>query len=286
MTETTNLVIGATGNVGSEVVKSLLADGQPVRILTRQQHSSAFSGEHVEVATGDLGQPDTLVPALQGVRAVFLLAGGDDSGTEHVQNVLTTLGNRKDVHIVLLSTLGADSAQLDLAKNHARRETILRESGFSWSIVRPSTFMSNTGQWAQSIRQHAKVFNPNGDGQTAPIAPEDIGAVAAKAMQDKALVGQTLEVTGPELMSTPQQVAVLAKVLDKSIECIDISVEAAVQNMLDSGFPERFARSLGMLMERIRSGQAAVRTETVQQVLGRPATTFEAWATAHKTIWL
>src|SRR5262245_23816985 len=71
------LVTGATGNVGSELVRRLAEGGQPVRALVRRADRGARTAG-VETATGDLNQPGTLAAALAGVRRVFLLGGYAD----------------------------------------------------------------------------------------------------------------------------------------------------------------------------------------------------------------
>lgn len=68
------LVTGATGSVGAELVPQLLAAGQAVRVLTRDPAKAARFGPGVHVATGDLGEPDTLPPALHGVHTVYLIS--------------------------------------------------------------------------------------------------------------------------------------------------------------------------------------------------------------------
>ena len=68
------LVTGATGKVGSEVVRQLAAAGTPVRALVRDPvGASAIRLPGVEIVSGDLARPETLAPALAGVERVFLL---------------------------------------------------------------------------------------------------------------------------------------------------------------------------------------------------------------------
>ena len=66
------LVTGATGNVGGELVKALAARDMSVRALARNPMGATFSAS-VDVAAGDLNDPDSFTPALHGIRKVFLL---------------------------------------------------------------------------------------------------------------------------------------------------------------------------------------------------------------------
>src|SRR5258708_35827404 len=70
------LVTGATGTVGSEVVKQLAATGQRVRALVRDPKKAAKFPKAVEVVHGDLEKPETLAPAFVGVEKAFVLSAG------------------------------------------------------------------------------------------------------------------------------------------------------------------------------------------------------------------
>ncbi|SPL89682.1 Oxidoreductase [[Actinomadura] parvosata subsp. kistnae] len=71
----TILVTGATGTVGRRIVAQLAARGTPVRALTRNPAKAAVP-DGVEVACGDLTEPGTLAPALEGVTGLHLITFG------------------------------------------------------------------------------------------------------------------------------------------------------------------------------------------------------------------
>ncbi|WP_437321684.1 NAD(P)H-binding protein [Sorangium sp. So ce385] len=279
------LVTGATGNVGKELVEELLAAGEKVRVFTRDERKVAHWGARVDKAVGDLARQDTIAPALQGVRAAFLLPVAEADGIDHVRGFVAAAQASGAPRVVLLSSISAGAPEVELARRHAEREHFVRSSGLRWTFVRPGTFMSNTFQWARSIRAERVVYNPHGDGKTAPIAPRDIAAVAARAMTTEELVGQALEVTGPELLSTPDQVEILARVLGTPLRRVDVPVEAARRRMIEAGAPASLAMAVGELIERIRAGKGAMQTDTVERVTGRKPRTFEAWAREHAPAW-
>jgi uncharacterized protein YbjT (DUF2867 family) len=71
----TNLVTGATGTVGRQVVAELLRRGQSVRALTRDPAKAGLP-DGVEVVRGDLTDAETLAPALEGVTGLHLITFG------------------------------------------------------------------------------------------------------------------------------------------------------------------------------------------------------------------
>src|ERR1700691_499344 len=97
------LVTGATGTVGREVVAQLLAAGEKVRALTRNP-SQAQLDEQVELAAGDLNQPEALAKAVEGVESVFSLAIGPQLGIQEA-NLAQAAKKAGARHIVKLSGL-------------------------------------------------------------------------------------------------------------------------------------------------------------------------------------
>src|SRR5690242_5818088 len=78
------LVTGATGRIGRIVIDQLLHAGVPVRALTRRPQAAATLPAEVEVFTGDLTEPDSLDPALNGAGAVFLVWTAPPQTAAHV----------------------------------------------------------------------------------------------------------------------------------------------------------------------------------------------------------
>ncbi len=97
------LVTGATGNIGSEVVRLLHRTGERVRILARNPGKVANVGEQFEVVSGDLNQSETLPPALAGVTKLFLMAHAE-SPPEIAGRVLRAAPGSPLRHVVLISS--------------------------------------------------------------------------------------------------------------------------------------------------------------------------------------
>lgn len=161
------LVTGATGNVGSEIVRALASAGQPVRALTREP-STARLPAGVEPVGGDLNQPGRLSRALDGVDAVFLLAGYADPPGALAE--LHAAGVRR---VVLLSSGAVVHGNLDncVVRCNVVSEAAVGDSGLDWTVLRPSGFMSNALRWVPQLKTGDTVREPFAEVPVAVIDP-------------------------------------------------------------------------------------------------------------------
>ena len=257
----------------------LLDSSEQVRVFTRDPAKVAHWGDRVEVAIGDFGNADTFARAVAGVQGIFLMNGGPEG--KPFRQLLAAAKDQDSPRIVFLSTLLAGEPKSHIGKLHKDKEDAIRESGLQGKFVRPGGFMSNSYQWIVSIKAEGVVYNPMGAGKYAPIAPEDIAAVAVKTLTAPSLPDDVFEVTGGALLTVHEQVNTLSNVLEKSLRCVDVPIEAAVQGLIRAGLPAQVATAVGQSFEAVREGRGAMIRDTVKRVTGNQPRTFEAWAREH-----
>jgi uncharacterized protein YbjT (DUF2867 family) len=269
------LVTGATGNVGAEVVRALVKAGAPVRALVRDPGSATLPSG-AEPVTGDLSKPATLADALSGVRGLFLLPGYDN-----LVELLSTAREAGLEHVVLLSGGSAGSGDLTNAVSRYMilSENAVRESGLTWTIVRPSAFMSNAFRWLPQLSSGDVVRVPFPDVPAATVDPADIGAVAAQALLTDRHQGRIYAPTGPQALLPAEQIAVLGRVLGRDLTCAGLSNEEARKEMTAT-MPAEYVDAFFRFYVDGELDESIVRP-TVQEVTGRPPRTFEQWAVAH-----
>lgn len=275
------LITGAGGNVGSQLVSQLSAAGHRVRAYVRDPAKVApFGwGEQVDIAVGDYATPDAFANALEGVQGVFLMNIGDADG---FRRLVSRIAERRVPRVVFLSTTMVDMApDTMLARMHREKEDIIRAANLDARFLRPTGFMSNAYLWLPGIRAQGVVQNPMGEGRAAPIAPDDIAAVAAQALTDASLTETVMTLTGGEIINVPEQVAVLARALDRPLRCVDITVETAIESLVRAGVPQPAAESVAKSYEAVKAGRGAASTDTVERVLGRKPLAFGEWLNAH-----
>jgi uncharacterized protein YbjT (DUF2867 family) len=269
------LITGSTGNVGRQIVNQLLVQGEKVRVFTRDASKVAQWNGRVEVAAGDFTHPETFAAAADGVQAVFLMNGALDSKV--FRRLVAMTKEKKVTRAVFLSTLFVADAASPIGQLHKNKEDALLASGLEAVIVRAGGFMSNAYQWLASIRSEGVVYNAIGDGQIASIHPADIAAVAVHALTTPKITETVYEVTGDTVLTTAEQVAILAKALNRPLRVVDVSAETAVQGLLKNGVPAHVAQALGQSYASMRAGSAARITDTVKRVTGRDPRSYGSW---------
>jgi uncharacterized protein YbjT (DUF2867 family) len=269
------LVTGATGNVGGELVAALARLGAPARALVRDPARASLPAG-VEVARGDLSAPDSIEPALAGVRAVFLLGGWDD-----MAGLLRRLADAGAEHVVLLTSRCVVGGRPDNAVTAMwlDSEAAVRASGLAWTILRPSGYQSNALRWLPQLRAGDVVRAPWPDVPVAAIDPADIAAVAATVLLTPGHDGAAHELSGPEPLTPGEQVATLAQVLERPLRYEPLTDdEARAQMAADT--PASYVEAFFRFYSEGEFDDARV-VDTVERIAGRPPGRFADWARAH-----
>jgi uncharacterized protein YbjT (DUF2867 family) len=269
------LVTGATGQVGGEVVRALAGAGQPVRALTRRQDRPELPPA-VEPIVGDLNEPVSLRPALAGASGVFLLPGYAD-----MPEVLAEARRAGVSRVVQLSGMSAGSGDMDnaITRYMAASEQAVRESGLSWTILRPAAFMSNTLQWRSQLRAGDVVRAPFAQVHAAMTDPADIAAVAALALIMPGHEGRVYALSGPEPLAPAGRVAILGQVLGRDLKFEAQSDEDARAEM-SAAMPAKYVDAFFRFYADGTLDESKV-LPTVHALTGRPPRTFAQWAKEH-----
>lgn len=276
------LVTGATGTIGSELLRQLAARGEKVRALTRDP-ARARVPTGVEVVRGDYHQPASVEAALSGASALFavgVLGPGDADVDAALVAAARAAGVRR---VVKLSAIGTGEAALGpVGTWHLGGEQAFRTSELEWTVLRPSSFASNTLSWADAIHSGKPVPNMTGTGTQGVIDPRDVSEVAAEALLAPGHTGRVYTLTGPELLTTHDQAATLAEVLGRPVTTVDVPPDALREQFLRAGMSETYAEGVLAGTAYVRKGGNAVLTEDVREVLGRAPRTYTRWARDHK----
>jgi uncharacterized protein YbjT (DUF2867 family) len=274
------LVTGATGHVGQHVVQGLRRRGLPVRALARRPDPAGADG--VRSVSADLLMPDGVHPgleeALDGVDAVFLLWWSFSA--RGAASVVSAIGSRVR-HVVYLSAMSVRDDG-DPATNGVwgELEQLVAASGAEWTFLRCGGFATNTLLWADQIRAEGTVRWPYRRAGRSLIHERDIADVAVRALTEPGHAGRAYVLTGPEVVTQAEQVALIGEAISRPVRWEELPVEQARRQMLETGGDPRFVDgSLAYWTSLVDRPEPV--THAVQDLTGSPARTFREWAADH-----
>jgi uncharacterized protein YbjT (DUF2867 family) len=267
------LVIGATGNVGSQVIRSLGERGVAARAFVRDaERAAGMLGSDVELAVGDLADRDSIDRALHGVDRLFLACGNVPGQVGFECAAIDAARAAGLTRVVKLSSPdpGVD-APLIFDRWHGEIERHLLGSGLATVLLRPRTYMTNLLAYAQTIRQTGRLFAPAGSARISFVDPVDVGAAAAAALVEDGLDRAAYTLTGPEAIGfdrIARELTELAAAGDR-IEYVDIPDDAARVALLDAGLPEFVADFIVGVFRSQRAGTMSATNDAVRALTGR-----------------
>lgn len=273
------LIIGASGNVGSEIVK-ILKD-QKKEIITT---TSKKTNSHKESVYANLLTKEGFEQAFEGVtRAFFMSPAGYADQYQILSPLIQEAKNRKIEKVVLMTAMGADASDESPMR---KAELELIHSGISYNIIRPNWFMQNFNTfWVSTIKEQGKILLPVAESKTSFIDTNDIAAVAAKLLTNDDFSNKDFVLTGPQSLSHDEVASIISEVTGKKITFNDINPDILKENLLKAGLPKDYTDFLLTILTYVKAGYNAPVTDNVKLILGREPKNFLQYAKAHITSW-
>ena len=220
----------------------------------------------MEVVRGHLRRLDTVATALAGVERMYLAPVPDT--VEAVVGLAREAGVR---HVVDLS--GEPESWWGSVTR------AVEAGGVAWTHLWPGDFMENTLIWAPQIRETGRVREPWPDAASSPVAMDDIAAVAARALLEPGHEGRAYALTGPETSTRRQLVDRIGAALGREVPFVTVSRAEAVEVLAQA-----MGDSAAWYVDNVLAASAEFlvpANRVVEEVTGRPATTFAQWAAVH-----
>lgn len=265
----TILVTGSTGAIGSRAVAGLVAAKADVRALARTPDKANLPG--AKIVKGDFDQPDTLVRALDGVTAVFLVTPPHPDDFPMVERFLdVAVKSPSKPRIVRLSAITAtEGAPSESARNHGRADRAILESRLPYAILRPNYFMQNIFGSAESILKSGTLYNSTGDGRIGFIDVRDIADVATAVLLDRTWDHGIYDLTGPASVSFDDVARDLGAALGRVVACVSVTPEQARDAVLQKGGGKWFAGIFADYSVAYAKGWGDFTTAFVEKITGK-----------------
>jgi uncharacterized protein YbjT (DUF2867 family) len=283
MTRQTVLVVGASGTVGSEIVKLLTAQGHKVRATTSKKVSDQ-PGDGVEQVQVNLVTGEGISKAFEGVDRVFLPSPAGYADQYKMLSPLIQESKRRGLKkVVLMTAMGANAVETSPFR---RAEIELEKSGLAYNIIRPNWFMQNFNTfWIQGIREHGKIQLPAGTAKVSFIDARDIAAVAAKLLTSDDLNNRDFDLTGPQPVDHSDVAKEISSSTGKKVVYENIEPATLKKGLVSAGLPEDYVDFLIMIFGFLRDGYSAAITDNVKRILGRAPIEFSQYTQDYKQAW-
>ncbi len=265
------LVTGATGTVGSAVVRALAAKGADFVAASRDAGKLAAKfGPGVAAVAFDFADPATYEVATRDVEKVFLLGPPVDPAVDQLLTPFVHFLQEKGIRrLVYLSAFGVEKVA-DVMPFHANLERLLRESAFDLTILRPSFFAQNfkNYEWDNIVGRKI-IYSPAGTGKAAFVDIRDVAQVAAKVLLEPGHAGKIYELTGPGLLGYGEVAGLLSAVRGEPIHYPSPSPEAYAQTLRAAGVPDFVAGYMNKVYGLIRDGHVHAVSPDFERLTGR-----------------
>lgn len=279
------LVTGATGSIGTHLVRLLQEKGVAFKALVRDEVKARALG--CDVVTGDFDDPGSLVPAMEGVDRLFLNAGGAqpvDGEQPMVRQQKAAIDAARAAgvsRVVKVSVSGAHRGGRLAQGAHWEIEEYLKASGLGWSMLRPGGFMQNFVTGTAAFTADGKLLDVYGGAPVSYIDCHDIAACAAALLTGSGGLGETYELTGPQALTCAEIAQELSAALGRTVEHAELSPDELAAGLRAQGLPARFADDLAELSRQVASGSMAATTTAVRDLTGREPRTFGEFLAAN-----
>jgi NAD(P)H dehydrogenase (quinone) len=221
-------ITAITGRVGGALAETLLASGHQVRAIVRdEQKGASWKARGCDVAVADVSDSDRLAQAFTGVEGAFILlpplfdpAPGFPEAQAMISVIREALEKAAPPKVVVLSTIGADTAQPNLLTALRLLEQSLADLPMPITFLRAAWFMENAEWDIASARDEGVIhsFLQPLDRPVAMVATDDVGRVAAELLLEDWKGHRVIELSAAERVSPNAIAAAFAKALGRDVK--------------------------------------------------------------------
>ena len=277
------LVTGATGNVGSEIARQLIAKGIPFRIYVRDADKAAnmIGSDGYEIALGDFDDDAAFATALEGITAVYMVTNQSETFKANLQRMTGQLERAGIDRLVMLSAEGDPDSEIFFVRRTGELESIVRETDLNWTFLRPDWFMQN---FAGFVAMGMVAF-PEGPGKTSFVDVRDVAEIAIKALTESGHTHRTYRLTGPDAMTFAGATKRISGELGREIPFVGITPEDMRDALIAQGAEEWYAEMNAEMTFAVRMGMSFSPSNDIEFLLGRKPRSIETYTADHKQAW-
>ncbi len=280
-----NIVLGATGQVGSAIVASLIDKGLPVKAVIRNtEKAGELKSKGAKVCIADYFDLDALTEAVKDGNLIFLITPEDGASDDVLGDTQDLLENYyksiQQSNIKSLIGLSSIGAQFDKGTGNLLMSNMLENKFSGLDInkvfIRPAYYYSN---WLLSLDMvkengHLPSFYPT-DLEFNMISPNDVAKFIADKIENGIDQSELIEIVGPKKYSPKDIARLMGKALNREVKTQQIPKSEWSETIKSIGFSEDAAKNFVEMTDLVASGKAE--PELKEPNLVSMHTTFEEY---------
>jgi len=261
-----NIILGATGQIGTMLVDNLLKKGQPVRAVIRNSFKAQeLKDRGAEVVIANYFDLQALRKAFHGGNSVFLLTPENPSCENFLNETQTLLNNyrqailsSKITKLVALSSNGAqhESGTGNLVASYMLEHVFSVLDDIEQIYIRPSYYFSNWLGYLELVKKYGilPTFFPP-EMEVPMIAPADVAEFLSSIMVCKKTQQKIYEITGPRAYSSIDIAKIFEDVLNRNVALQQVLPEEWENTLLQAGFSKDGAKNLMLMTKAVIDGK-------------------------------
>ena len=277
------LVVGGTGRVGGELVRLLVEDKAPTRVLVRSEGAAAAMPAGVETIVGELGAKRTVHDAARGTSHIFVAIADCPEQPRLEGNLIDSAVRCRVKRFVKVSAFAAGlEPPPGYGRVQAAIERELTRTELSWTILRPYMYMQNILALAGPIRRAGLLPLPLGRCHVAMIDARDVARAARHVLYSGGHGEQIYDLTGPAALDGRECARVLAAMLSRRVRYLPVPERLSAMLMRWQGTDPWNIEMRTQLFEMLRSNGEAQPNGTFQRLTETQPRSFGDFVSDHR----
>ena len=275
------LVTGATGNLGSSVIETLLKNipAQNISALVREEEKILeIKAKGINVFQGDYDNVPALESAMANVDTVLLISAGDQGNRmQQHRNVIDTAKKLgvKNIAYTSRAMRNRETLAHQLMEEHFLTEDYIKASGLNYTIFRNTLYMDVLPLFVSKKVFETGIYQPAGDGKVAFALRKEMGEAMANVLSNEDCKNKTYKFTNNEAYSFYDIAKELTTLSGKKVKYHPVDISTFQERMRPTGIPESMLQKVVEFNTDIKNGQEDEITNDLENKLGRKPTTLK-----------
>ena len=288
----TVLITGATGQIGGDTLRNLLADKTITLVAAVRSHAKAqpFTAQGIRTVIMDFDQEHTLAPALEGIDRALLVTGYTVDMLRQSKAFIDQAKKTGVQHLVHLGACGRDDTTIGHWAWHQFVERYIEWCGFSFTHLRPECFMQNLLSYdgTQAVK-NGVIEQYTGDAHFSWVDGEDVARVAAQTLLHPQKHGGKTYRLGYDVQSYGDIAAIMTRVLGQPFRYDAQSPDVFLENMRAAGAEMAYMTCVHDNFTRMAARQIPGVEETFDnfpEITGRQPVRWEDFVQKHRSAFV